>query len=57
MSDTLDKPADRPPPPEPGRCAFCGAFTTLELGDRWICESCYEERGSCCNEGPGDDGC
>jgi hypothetical protein len=50
-----EKDIEAPPPSTPaGRCSFCGAFTALELGDSWICESCYQERGSCCTERPGE---
>jgi hypothetical protein len=36
--------------PVTGPCIDCGAFSTLAVGDRWICESCYTARGSCCTE-------
>jgi hypothetical protein len=41
---------DDPAPLEP--CAFCGAFTALQLGGRPVCEVCYQQRGSCCSEQP-----
>ncbi|HEY0711004.1 MAG TPA: sigma-70 family RNA polymerase sigma factor, partial [Polyangia bacterium] len=33
-----------------GVCGDCGAFSDLKFGDRWICETCYTVRGSCCTE-------
>jgi RNA polymerase sigma-70 factor (ECF subfamily) len=33
-----------------GNCVDCGAFSDLRFDDRFICESCYAARGSCCTE-------
>ena len=53
MSEPMAR-REAPPTAPTERCRFCGAFTSLRLGDVWICESCYQERGSCCTEGPDD---
>ncbi len=38
-----------------GKCIRCGAETDFQVGDTWICESCYQARSSCCPEfGPDD---
>jgi hypothetical protein len=38
-----------------GECMRCGAETDFQVGDIWICESCYQARISCCPEfGPDD---
>ncbi|MCG8525017.1 MAG: hypothetical protein MI748_01465 [Opitutales bacterium] len=40
---------------EAGICERCGIKTTDKLGDAFVCDSCYEIRGSCCTEfGPDD---
>ena len=36
-------------------CENCGASRALKVGDRWLCESCYVEAGSCCLEFGGTD--
>jgi hypothetical protein len=36
-------------------CETCGASGALKVGDRWLCESCYVEAGSCCLEFGGTD--
>jgi hypothetical protein len=49
----MSQPAPTPVTPataEAHRCARCGVFTDLQLGDAWICESCYATCGSCCAE-------
>ena len=51
MSEPRDEaPLPRTPAPPAERCTFCGAFTALQLGDAWVCESCYQACGSCCSE-------
>jgi hypothetical protein len=30
-------------------CEHCGIYTVQRLG-RWLCEACYQARGSCCTE-------
>jgi len=37
------------------RCDRCGAFSPLDLGDRRLCEDCYNNCGSCCLEFGADD--
>ncbi len=38
-----------------GECIRCGVETDSQIGDAWICESCYVARSSCCPEfGPDD---
>jgi hypothetical protein len=38
-----------------GECIRCGAETDSQIGEMWICESCYQARSSCCPEfGPDD---
>jgi hypothetical protein len=36
-------------------CETCGASGAVKVGDRWLCESCYVEAGSCCLEFGGTD--
>lgn len=36
-------------------CDECGAFGAVAVGDRWLCERCYSEKGSCCPEFGKDD--
>jgi hypothetical protein len=36
-------------------CETCGGSGALKVGDRWLCESCYVEAGSCCLEFGGTD--
>ena len=36
-------------------CDTCGASGAVNVGDRWLCESCYVEAGSCCLEFGGID--
>ena len=31
-------------------CEVCGGVGAVKIGDRWLCESCYVEAGSCCPE-------
>jgi len=31
-------------------CETCGASAAVKVGDRWLCENCYVEAGSCCLE-------
>jgi hypothetical protein len=37
------------------RCERCGVFSPLDLGDRRLCEECYQLCGSCCQEFGADD--
>ncbi len=37
------------------RCETCGRHDALDLGDRALCEACYEGCGSCCPEFGKDD--
>jgi hypothetical protein len=37
------------------RCDRCGAFGTLDFGDRRLCEECCAAFGSCCLEFGADD--
>jgi hypothetical protein len=37
------------------RCARCGGFATIDLGDRHLCEDCWSCAGSCCPEFGADD--
>lgn len=36
-------------------CDECGSFDAVAIGDRWLCERCYSEKGSCCPEFGKDD--
>jgi hypothetical protein len=31
-------------------CEECGATGAVNVGDRWLCENCYVQAGSCCPE-------
>lgn len=41
---------------EDTRCFRCGAPTDIQMGDIWICETCYQVRSACCSEFEDDDG-
>jgi hypothetical protein len=36
-------------------CEVCGKFGAYQLGDRKLCQDCYEGCGSCCPEFGKDD--
>lgn len=36
-------------------CELCGRFGACQIGDRMLCENCYEGCGSCCPEFGKDD--
>jgi len=36
-------------------CDVCGTFGAFHLGDRVLCQACYEGCGSCCPEFGKDD--
>jgi len=55
---TNSTPRDANPPDPIDRsatCEECGAFGAVAVGDRWLCERCYSEKGSCCPEFGKDD--
>ena len=47
---------NEPVQPDPAiACEFCGRFGAFVIGDRRLCEDCYEAQGSCCPEFGGSD--
>jgi hypothetical protein len=40
---------------EAAACERCGKFGAFDVGERWLCATCYEESGSCCPEFGADD--
>ena len=40
---------------ESERCDRCGQPAVAKVGDEYLCESCYQNPGSCCMEFGGDD--
>lgn len=61
MNPDLDPEPAAPPaaPPPPSRnedaaCDTCGRFGAFAIGDRSLCDACYESAGAC-GPGGGDD--
>ena len=53
MTRAMDEPPVRSDPvkrDEDLACDTCGRFGAIAIGDRRLCDSCYEAAGSC---GPG----
>ena len=46
---------ERVPFEENVACDVCGRFGAFAIGNRHLCEDCYEAQGSCCMEFGGDD--
>lgn len=55
VSEGVGSPSKAPSEPAVKSCEVCGVPGALKVGDRWLCESCYVEAGSCCPEFGGND--
>ena len=47
--------AEQPRFTEDAVCDICGRFGAFHIGERTLCENCYEGCGSCCPEFGKDD--